>query len=111
MPFPNAEYAIVTQEKLIDYLLNLTHPVGGPKAAWFASIGYTQNNWEKLRDDLLRVAQTSDDFVPKPSPFGVKYETSGEIGCEGYRPATVMIVWIVEENSPPRLVTAYPGTQ
>jgi hypothetical protein len=92
-----------------DYLLNPSHPVGGPKAAWFASIGYTLQNWQQLRDDLLRVATTCDDFVAKSSAYGVKYETQGEIGCVGYRPAVVLAVWIVEENSPPRLITAHPG--
>ena len=111
MPFPDAEHAIITQEKLCDYLLNPAHPVGGPKAAWFASIGYTQQNWEQLRGDLLRVAESCENFIPKSSPFGVKYETEGEIGCDGYRPATVLVIWIVEENSPPRLVTAYPGNR
>ena len=109
MPFPDAEHAIVTQEKLCDYLLNAAHPVGGPKAAWFASIGYTPQNWEQLRDDLLRIARSCEGFLTKSSPFGVKYETEGEIGGEGYRPATVLAVWIVEENSLLRLITAYPG--
>jgi hypothetical protein len=109
MPFPDAEHSIVTQEKLCDYLLNPAHPVGGTKAAWFASIGYTQQNWEQLRSDLLRVANSCENFVPKSSPFGVKYETDGEIGCSGYRPAIIVAVWIVEENLAPRLVTAYPG--
>ena len=111
MPFPDAEHAIVTREKLCDYLLNPAHPVGGPKAAWFASIGYTLQSWEHLRDDLLRVARSCNEFVPKSSPYGVKYETEGEIGCDGYRPAIVLAVWIVEEKSPPRLVTAYPGNR
>ena len=109
MPFPDVEHAVVTQEKACDYLLNPTHPVGGPKAAWFASIGYTPKNWIQLSDDLLRVARTCDDFIAKSSRYGVKYETKGEIGCAGYRQAMVLAVWIVEENSPPRLVTAYPG--
>ena len=109
MPFPDAEHSIVTQEKLCDYLLNPAHPVGGTKAAWFASIGFTQQNWEQLRNDLLRVAKSCENFVPKSSPFGVKYETEGEIGCGGYPPAFVVAVWIVEENLAPRLVTAYSG--
>ncbi len=109
MPFPDAEHAIVTEEKVCDYLLNPSHPVGGPKAAWFASIGYAIDSWQDLADDLLRLARTTDDFVAKPSPFGIKYEVSGEIGRPGHRPADVLTVWIVEENSIPRLVTAYPG--
>ena len=109
MPFPDAEQAIVPQEKLCDDLLNPAHPVGGLKAAWFASIGYTQQNWEQLRNDLLRIAKSCENFVPKSSPFGVKYETEGEIGCGGYAPAFVVAVWIVEENLAPRLVTADSG--
>jgi hypothetical protein len=109
MPFPDAENAVVSEAKVRDYLLNANHPVGGPKAAWFASIGYTVDNWEDLADDLLRLARTAEDFVSKPSRFGAKYEMSGRIGRPGHRPADVMTVWIVEENGLPRLVTAYPG--
>lgn len=109
MAFPDAELSIVTEDKLCDYLLNPSHPVGGPKAAWFASIGYTRENWSELRFDLLAMAVSCEDFVAKASPYGVKYETTGVLGREGHRPGSVVAVWIVEENSPPRLVTAYPG--
>ncbi len=109
MPFPDAEHAIITKEKLCDYLLNPAHPVGGTKALWFASIGYSLQNWEELMYELLRIAQSCENFHTKPSPFGVKYETVGELFCEGHRPASVLAVWILEENSVPRLVTAYPG--
>jgi hypothetical protein len=109
MAFPDAENSIVTEDKLCDYLLNPSHPVGGPKAAWFASIGYTKENWTELRDDLLAIVTTCENFVAKASPYGVKYETVGDLGTEGHRPGTVVAVWIVEENFPPRLVTAYPG--
>ena len=108
MPFPDAEHAIVGEDKVRDYLLNPNHPVGGPKATWFASIGYSIDNLQDLVEDLLRLARTVDDFVAKPSPFGVKYEVSGTIGRPGRRPAVVTTVWIVEENSLPRLITAYP---
>ncbi|MHB8898707.1 MAG: DUF6883 domain-containing protein [Thermoguttaceae bacterium] len=37
MAIPNAEQAVVTAEKVRDYLLNLEHPDGGSKAAWFRS--------------------------------------------------------------------------
>ncbi len=48
MAFPDSENAIVTEDKLCDYLLNPFHPVGGPNAAWFATIGYTRKNWTEL---------------------------------------------------------------
>ena len=109
MAFPDAENSIVTEDRLCDYLLNPSHPVGGPKAAWFASIGYARTNWTELRDDLLVIALSCEDFIAKPSLYGVKYETVGALGTDGHRAGTVVAVWIVEENFPPRLVTAYPG--
>ena len=71
MAFPDAEKSIVTKEKLCDYLLNPAHPVGGTKAAWFASVGYTRQNWEELRDDLLTIATSCENFIAKPSTYGI----------------------------------------
>lgn len=82
MPFPHAEHASVAEEKIRGYLLNPSHPVGGPKAAWFASIGYTAENWQDLAEALLEIARTSEDYVAESSPFGVKYKVSGTIGVD-----------------------------
>jgi uncharacterized protein DUF6883 len=109
MPFPGAGQAVVPNDKLFQYLLSPMHPVGGPKAAWFASIGYTAENAATLAADLIRVANSGESFVSKPSTFGVKYEVAGEIGCPGFRPARATTVWIVSGNDPPRLITAYPA--
>ena len=92
MPFPNADHAVISAEKIRDYLLNPSHPTGAAKAVWFASIGYTLGNWQDLENDLLQVAQTSEDFIAKSSPFGVKYEVSGALGCPGHRPGSVVSV-------------------
>ena len=41
MPFPDAARAVVTEGESPGLSLEcgVNHPVGGPKAAWFASIG------------------------------------------------------------------------
>jgi hypothetical protein len=109
MPFPDAARAVVTKEKVCDYLLNLAHPIGGPKAVWFRSLGYTLEDWESLARDLVQVATACESFVCKPSPYGVKYETAGQIAVPPHPSGRVVAVWIVEANSLPRLVTAYPG--
>jgi len=108
MPVPDSEQAVVTQEKVYDYLLNTEHPDGGCKAMWFASLGYERENWRMLADDLLKIARTCKEFTTETSPFGVKYKCRGEVGRSGHRPGRVMVVWIVEPDEPPRLVTAYP---
>ncbi len=52
MRVPNAERAIISPEKLRAYLLSTSHPLGRFKAAFFATLGYTEEDWELLRADL-----------------------------------------------------------
>src|SRR6185437_2433530 len=59
---PNPERAFVAPDKVRDYLLSRSHPVGRFKAAVFAALGYTQENWETLRDDILLIARTGGSF-------------------------------------------------
>jgi hypothetical protein len=108
MPIPNATVAVAAAEKVRDYLLNLEHPDGGSKAVWFHSLGYTRDQWRLLADDLLAIARDCGQFDSQTTTFGVKYKASGTIGRPNYRPRAVLTVWIVENDEPPRLVTAYP---
>ena len=39
MPIPDCKHAVVADEKVRDYLLNLEHSDGGSKAVWFHSLG------------------------------------------------------------------------
>ena len=109
MAFPSAFAAVVSEEKICDYLLNLDHPVGGNKVVWFRSLGYVATQWQKLADDLKRVAAADSEYETKQSPFGTKYEARGTIGQPGFRPGAVVTVWIATEDAPPRLITAYPA--
>ena len=65
---PNAALAFVEPSKVRDYLLSQSHPVGRFKSVVFMAIGYAQDNWQKLRDDLLVLAQSGvaawDSAVP-----------------------------------------------
>ena len=108
MSIPGAEIATVTRDKVYGYLLNVDHPDGGSKAIWFQRLGYERENWELLADDLLEIARTCDQYDAERSRYGVKYRASGTVGRPGCRPGRVLTVWIVEDDSPPRLVTAYP---
>ncbi len=54
MRLPNAEKAVIDAEKLRDYLLSPSHPVGRFKAVFFASLGYNQGNWQQFETDLRR---------------------------------------------------------
>ena len=108
MPIPDANRAVVEDEKVRDYLLNLAHPDGGSKAIWFHSLGYVRDEWNQLAADLLAIARNCTTFDTETTGFGVKYKAMGTVGRPDYRPGVVLTVWIVEDNDPPRLVTAYP---
>jgi len=108
MPIPDAERAVVTADKVRDYLLNLEHPDGGSKAVWFHSLGYARGESQVLANDLMAIARDCDEFDTETTQFGVKYKVAGIVGRPNHRPGRVLTVWIVENNDPPRFVTAYP---
>ncbi|MEZ6101399.1 MAG: hypothetical protein R3E01_20905 [Pirellulaceae bacterium] len=108
MAIPDAEHAIAVTAKVRDYLLNLEHPDGGAKAVWFHSLGYTRDQWHLLADDLLSIVRGCDEFDTETTRFGVKYKVAGLVGRPNHRPGNILTVWIVEDDDPPRRVTAYP---
>lgn len=110
MRIPNAEQASIPAEKLTEYLLDLSHPVGGAKARWFLSLGYDPGHPASLSDDLLDFVRRSDTFSSEESPFGVKYLVTGRMVTPSGRSVNIVTVWIVESGDfVPRFVTAYPG--
>ncbi len=71
---PNASRAIVELlSKVRDYLLSPSHPIGRFKSAVFFPLGYTQQDWEQLRVDLLAHATTGEALPGESSRYGQKY--------------------------------------
>ena len=58
--------------------------------------------------DLLAIARECHEFDSETTRFGIKYKATGSVSRPGHRPGFVTTVWIVEDDNPPRLVTAYP---
>lgn len=48
MKLPNAENAIITADKVAEYLLDLGHRRGAGKAKILYSLGYTAQYWQEL---------------------------------------------------------------
>ncbi len=88
---PNARHAIVTEVKVVGYLLSRTHAFGRTKAAFFESFGFTPTAWRALSQALLDHAE------------------KGPLGTPDGRDPAVRTVWFIEAGeSQPRFVTAYP---
>ncbi len=55
MELENIEKAIISSEKLRDYLLSPSHPVGRFKAVFFRSFGYSQSESDQLEADIRKI--------------------------------------------------------
>ena len=106
---PNPERVFVAPSKVRDYLLSPSHPVGRFKATVFAALGYTQENWERLRDDLLTIARTGSASTGQPRPFGQTFEVGGILVGPSGRSGEFTTVWLVRTGEDfPRFITAFP---
>jgi len=106
---PGAEQAVIDPTKIHGYLLSPEHPVGRFKARFFRSLGYSNENWQRLETDFRNLVTTQDATAGQTSTFGQKYEVCGIL--EGPdKTAAVTTVWIVRPGEgTPRFITAYPG--
>jgi hypothetical protein len=103
------ELAVVPREKMLDYLLSLTHPQGRHKAVFFASFGLSPENWETLADLLKRHAADHPVTTLETTPFGTRYVVEGIMEMPDGRCPCVRSVWFVAEGEEsPRFATAYP---
>ncbi len=85
--FLDAAAAIVSADKLRDYLLSSAHPIGRYKSTFFRSLGYAPEQWQVLERDLRGVLSN---------------EANG-------RSAGIVSIWIILlGEKAPRFVTAYP---
>ena len=110
MRVPRADFARIDPAKVRDYLLSPSHPVGRFKAAFFGALGYTQENWRRLENDLLSMIRSKGAVPGQPSAYGQKYEVRGTLVGPSGRQAQILAVWIILPGEDfPRFVTAFPG--
>lgn len=110
MVLPNAERAEIDPAKITGYLLSSGHPIGRYKRPIFLSLGYSLEQWTKLRDDLLAHTATGEVVQGQYSKYGQKYEVRGILTGPSGKQVAIKSVWIIlvgDKN--PRFVTAFPG--
>jgi hypothetical protein len=77
---PNAENATIPKEKLQNYLLSQSHPIGRFKAAFFRSFGYYSDNWEALERDI-RSLLSNEVEKSQETEYGNKFEVRYWSSC------------------------------
>jgi len=106
---PQADKAIVPREKLIDYILSESHPVGSSKAKFFRGLGFDETNVGKLAKSLLRIAKENDVKNVRKFSYGTNYIVEGTIETPIGKTVKIVTVWFIKtEKSRPSFVTAYP---
>ncbi|CAN5720292.1 hypothetical protein BH10ACT9_BH10ACT9_43990 [soil metagenome] len=94
-------------DKLERYLLNVDHPVGGPKAKWFEqALGFTRGN----ADDLARqiVFDPAKAVETGVTQYGTKFNQVVPIVGANGKNIDVVFGWIRNDDGVVRLVTAIP---
>jgi replicative DNA helicase len=109
MKMPNNEQSIVSEDKILGYLLNDNHEIGKHKAAFFKRFGFNITDIDLFRASLILHSYEREIDQVKDSHFGTKYELKCKINTPDKRNPCIVTVWIVENAGDiPRLVTAYP---
>ena len=110
MKLPNADKAIVSPEKLTNYLLSPVHPVGRFKAAFFRKLGYSAENWKVLERDFRNLILSNDVVDIRETEYGRKFVVEGDLIGPANKRVRVVTVWtIMKEEDIPRFITVYPG--
>ena len=92
------------------YLFDDSHPLGGPKSAFFKSFGFLSSDWEQLRDALIAHARDNELDRSYVTKFGIVYEVIGQLTTPDGRSPTVLVASIIWHSEDfPRLVTALPS--
>jgi hypothetical protein len=108
MQIPNGSSAYIPVEKLRDYILSQAHPIGRFKFAFFRSLGYEPDDFERLATDI-RAMLGADAELVETTKFGTEYRVSSTLTGPNGRSAAIVAIWIIlSGHAVRRFVTAYP---
>jgi hypothetical protein len=99
----------VSETKITDYLLDSSHPFGGPKARFFLALGFSPADWQAMAAELARHPVLNPVESTTATRYGAKYVVRCSLVTPDGRNPCVVTVWMKDGDAPPRLVTAYPA--
>jgi hypothetical protein len=109
MKIPNAHQAVITQDKLCTYLLNIAHRRGASKAKLLLAMGYRPDDWQRLEADIRARHLTADVDREVDTEYGTRYEIAAALHGPAGWAANFRSVWQIDTGTQiPRLITMYP---
>ncbi len=113
MKVPNIANGVVSQEKVVGYLLRMPANATPLSAAFKGPVfrtgmGWTEASWRDLAARLHAVGMQNDVVQVRERPHGVNYRVDGELRGPNGRHRVVRTIWHIDAGSEtPRLVSAY----
>ena len=99
----------INDNKIINYLLSLKHPIGQSKAKFFRIIGYDKKNINLFKDNLLKTVDKKNFHNIESSEYGKKYIFESNFENPKNIAVKLRTIWVKEENDTTlKFVTAYP---
>ena len=109
MKLPNAENAIIAEDKLAGYLLDLGHRRGGSKAKLLHSLGYETQHWQRLADDVRQQHLTAEVIEERDTVWGRRYDIVAPLTGPSGDAVLFRTIWQIDLGSDrPRFITMYP---
>jgi hypothetical protein len=105
---PNAAAATIGHRKLVDYLLDGSHPDGASKAAWFRRFGFARSAPDILGAALGRHVRERSVEDRIETVNGVKWIVRCDLVTPDGRNPCIRSVWLDRGDGIPDLLTARP---
>ena len=70
---PAVASAVVSEQKIVAYLLSFSHPDGRGKALFFSRFGFSVAHWHVFADALRQHAATHQVAAMEVTSFGTRY--------------------------------------
>jgi hypothetical protein len=109
MVVPNAEQAVIAEDKICAYLLNVEHRRGGSKAKLLLRMGYTLAEWQRLAADLRTGHLSGEAERVTETEYGTRYELVAPLTGPAGLTILFRSIWQIDLGTDvPRLITMYP---
>ncbi len=79
MKLPFAARARVERNKIVEYLLSVSHPDGRSKARFFARFGFSLGKWRAYERALKKHGRSHDVSTSVESQHGARYSIDGTL--------------------------------
>ncbi len=104
---PNAATVQIADSKVRDFILDASHVDNNGRAEFFLGVGFTQQQWDVLRDALVADPLNNAVFRVTQTGFGTRYRVRCRVVSPDSRNPCIDTVWVIDQgNTAPCFITA-----